>query len=98
MELRVIQGGAPQKVDKTNRVDRLKMLMGELRTLENVASVMIISSKNIEWKGLTERLESVHQETLDALKFVKQMVRTEFGDDTANELSLVVDNDDEKKR
>jgi len=92
MKLTVIKGKAPKTLNKNNRLSKAKLILEELRTLESVSASMILSSKKVGWDGLTERLIKVHNETLTALKFVKLMARTEFGDENERILSLIVDN------
>jgi len=71
MDLTIIEGGSPKKIDKKNAAERLSVFVQHMRSLEQSISMLRRMAEGIEWSELTKRANANHKGILDTLSYVK---------------------------
>ncbi|MCK5617659.1 hypothetical protein KAR91_88155 [Candidatus Pacearchaeota archaeon] len=71
MDLKVIQGGAPNKLSKEQAQQKLTVFLDHMRNIERNISVVVQMADTFEFPELSKRARENHRGLLDTLKYVK---------------------------
>lgn len=76
MDLKIIQGGAPNRLTKEQAAQKLDIFLDHMRSIEKNISVVVQMTDTFEFAALSKRARENHRNILDTLKYVKHRRKT----------------------